>query len=173
MPKGVPKASKPRLDPLLAALIDKLPPSDFEWTVAAREAWLTMMRTAFEVVYGPSGADAAVHRTKKMPNDLVPGAGPATGAMVSPAAAGMQPRQCRYHIDPDGDAKRDDTWIDASDIPPGTVVLDYRPQPVDPEIDLIMWRTTGSKPQPLPAGVVIRPAAEAYTGKPYNGGVTS
>lgn len=42
----------PSLDPLLAALINKLPPSGSEWPAAARTDWLSMIEMAFNVVYG-------------------------------------------------------------------------------------------------------------------------
>jgi hypothetical protein len=42
-------------DPLLAALIDKLPPTGTAWPAEARAAWLQMMWMAFGVVYGAPG----------------------------------------------------------------------------------------------------------------------
>lgn len=47
-----PKQARPRLDPLLAALIEKLPAGGEEWPATERRAWLQMMGMAFDVVYG-------------------------------------------------------------------------------------------------------------------------
>jgi hypothetical protein len=49
MPKGVP--STPKLDPLLAALIEKLPAGGSEWSTEDRQSWISMMEMAFNVVY--------------------------------------------------------------------------------------------------------------------------
>ncbi|HXI76088.1 MAG TPA: hypothetical protein VNH21_03075 [Steroidobacteraceae bacterium] len=56
--------NKPATDPLLAALIEKLPAAGSTWGAAEREAWLKMMSMAFNVVY--QGAPAEV------PQFLVP-----------------------------------------------------------------------------------------------------
>ena len=42
-------------DPLLSALVDKLPPAGSQWSAIDRAAWLEMMGKAFDVVYGASG----------------------------------------------------------------------------------------------------------------------
>jgi len=39
-------------DPLLSAVVDKLPPAGAAWPAGDRQAWLTMMSNAFDVVYG-------------------------------------------------------------------------------------------------------------------------
>lgn len=39
-------------DPLLAALIKKLPPVGKPWPRADREVWLKLMRDAFDISYG-------------------------------------------------------------------------------------------------------------------------
>jgi hypothetical protein len=46
------KNVKPQLDPLLAALIARLPRSNRQWPTKDRAAWLGMMEMAFDVVYG-------------------------------------------------------------------------------------------------------------------------
>lgn len=43
---------KSKSDPLLAALIAKLPPSGTEWPVDRQMAWLNLMAMAFGTVYG-------------------------------------------------------------------------------------------------------------------------
>jgi hypothetical protein len=44
--------TKRTLDPLLSALIDKLPPTGTEWPVEEQTAWLKIMAMAFGSVYG-------------------------------------------------------------------------------------------------------------------------
>lgn len=51
-------------DPLIGAVVDKLPPSNTDWPAAARAAWLQMMENALAVVYGGpdgGGMTAGVH----------------------------------------------------------------------------------------------------------------
>ena len=43
-------------DPLLSALVDKLPVPGTAWAASDRQAWLEMMARAFDVVYGVAGA---------------------------------------------------------------------------------------------------------------------
>lgn len=43
-------------DALLSALVDKLPEAGTNWPAADREAWLSMARQAFDVVYGTTKA---------------------------------------------------------------------------------------------------------------------
>ena len=45
------RTAKPKIDPLLAALIEKLPASGAEWPRAKRAAWLDNMARAFDTVY--------------------------------------------------------------------------------------------------------------------------
>jgi hypothetical protein len=46
------KNTKPReLDPLLQAVIARLPPSNTAWPIAARAAWLELVERAFDMVY--------------------------------------------------------------------------------------------------------------------------
>lgn len=52
--------NKPSTDPLLAALIEKLPAAGSAWPALERESWLKMMSMAFNVVYqGDAGASFA------------------------------------------------------------------------------------------------------------------
>ena len=44
--------ARTKADPLIAALIAKLPPAGEEWPVDRQIAWLKMMAQAFGVVYG-------------------------------------------------------------------------------------------------------------------------
>ncbi len=70
-----------------------------------------------------------------------------------------------YYVTPDGMAMCDGRPIDPSDIPPNTVLSDYRPQPIDDEYNPVMWLTHGAKKGwVLPAGVILR----AVEGAPPN-----
>jgi hypothetical protein len=40
-------------DPLIAALIQKLPPAGTDWSTDERVAWLQLMIMGFQVAYGP------------------------------------------------------------------------------------------------------------------------
>lgn len=181
MPRGVPKADKPRIDPLLAALIGKLPAGGSEWTAAAREAWLRMMGVAFDVVYGPSERPTLTGTIPLLDPERLTAIEERQRRYGGPAAQIEEDREAmeqgkipvpfkdgHYHIAPDGYAMRDASPIDPADIPPGTIFHDYRSQPLT-ELDAIMWKTFGAKEMPLPAGVVIRPATEPYKGVQYNG----
>lgn len=60
-------------DPLISALVDKLPAAGTAWPHADRQAWLTMASNAFDVVYGtakggsmsPAAPNAAPRRPVK------------------------------------------------------------------------------------------------------------
>jgi hypothetical protein len=49
-------------DPLISALVDKLPTAGTSWAGADRQAWLTMMSNAFDVVYG-AGAGGSMRQS--------------------------------------------------------------------------------------------------------------
>lgn len=65
------KAKSGAEDPLLSALVDKLPTAGTSWPAADRQAWLTMMNNAFDVVYGGAGGgsmrSAAPQRPRPAP----------------------------------------------------------------------------------------------------------
>lgn len=56
-------------DPLLSAMVDKLPAAGTPWQAADRQAWLTMMSNAFDVVYGGAtgGSMARAHAPARPP----------------------------------------------------------------------------------------------------------
>lgn len=61
---------KPTLDPVIAALIQKLPTSG-PWKTADREAWLSMMKMAFDMAYGANPApEPAKPVGSQLPADL-------------------------------------------------------------------------------------------------------
>lgn len=135
-------------DPLIEALIGKVP-SDGPWPVEAREAWLTLMRAAFEFVYGDGNVAAArtpaavrsdyAARLETLPAEL-------RAAYRDPPAdvleiPDMKLRAGRWYIEPDGTA-RTPTGAEANleSVPHGTALIDYRR---DPEyagrIDTVIW----------------------------------
>lgn len=118
-------------DPLLAALIGKLPETAKPWARADRVAWLKMMAQAFDVVYGLEGT---IEVPKMVPDigtfSLEPGAinliDRKTGKIVQPtrqAHAGHD-----FYIAKDGTACRaDGSPVAMSDIPADEMIFDYRP----------------------------------------------
>lgn len=96
-------------DPLLSALVDKLPPAGTSWSAADRQAWLTMCANAFDVVYGaeilfgsraPAPATTAPRKAAKMaPKSKRKAARPAPPKVHGPTGP-------EYFIDRQGFAKR-------------------------------------------------------------------
>lgn len=170
MPRGVPNSpTKPSTDPLLAALIEKLPQGGTDWPAADREAWLTMMRMAFNVVYGAAGdvvsggTVGGVTTSVVVPATFLPGSGAALGAMVNPAIAGMtsvapphSPKSPAYYIDSDGYAMRNGIPIDPHEIPPGATLWDERTTHEVMDVTTILWKTGGATKQPPPPEVHFR-----------------
>lgn len=110
------------LDPLLAALIGKLPAGG-PFPGEQRAAWLKMMGMAFDVVYGVA---------EDMPNFL--GALPASAARSpAPAPAAAAPARAK-HVGHDfyiaeGGCALNATGVPVliEDVPPDTIIFDYRP----------------------------------------------
>lgn len=73
------------LDPLIAALIEKLPPAGAAWPVEKQIGWLNLTAMAFEQVYG---GDATARLATKAPEarKAVEAATPAPAAAPAPAA---------------------------------------------------------------------------------------
>lgn len=114
------------LDPLLAALIGKLPPGG-PFPGEQRAAWLKMMGMAFDVVYGVA---------EDMPNFLGVVSGPVGGNMrpasapLAPAAAPARAKHVGhdFYIDEGGCAlNAAGVPVLIEDVPPDTIIFDYRP----------------------------------------------
>ena len=56
---------KQQLDPVIQALIDRLPPAGSAWRSDARTAWLEMMTKAFELIYPYREAVTRKKRARK------------------------------------------------------------------------------------------------------------
>src|SRR5712672_148519 len=158
-PAALPPAMKNRG---IAALIWELPEPGTEWPHEARESWFEYARKTVEVVYGtvrPGQARGAIIKQAADASALQP-----AGSTVAAA---------RYQIEPDGTASvrvgTNNRPIDPENIPPDTVVHDYRAQPVDDEYNPIMWKTHGAKPSLphgkllLAPGAIVRAATEPWT----------
>ena len=161
------RTTKPKLDPLLAALIEKLPASGAEWPRAKRAAWLDNMARAFDSVYeGGEAASIAAARAEPQIFDLnkayVEAAGGHITVIDGPVGGNMrnatrtvqslgedgkmhaatvpapQPRPAHdFYIDHDGIARR---TADAARIMPGHVtsaLVDMRGESGDP--GAIVW----------------------------------
>jgi hypothetical protein len=153
------RPAKLKIDPLLAALIEKLPASGTDWPAAKRAAWLDNMARAFDTVY--EGA-AMIDRRQTAAQDVsqivdlnkayveIPRTAPASPALravsvLSPDGSKMHagtvevspPRpQHECYIDHDGMARRHD----GVRIMPGDVIgalFDMRGETGDP--GAIVW----------------------------------
>ena len=91
-------------DPVLAALIARLPAGGAVWPAKKRAAWMQLMWGAFELVYETEAGEAL-----ELPSFLAkPVAGPATPAADVPAAPPKRAAPYAFMIDHDGYARRGD-----------------------------------------------------------------
>jgi hypothetical protein len=152
--------TKARHDPLLSALIAKLPADAAQWPRAGRIAWLQMMAMAFDVVYGPCdrirvapeeghGDDRGV---SDQPETCAPFHGPAEHrAPTQPAPAAQ-----RFYVDRDGFAMGDGRPIAMEDLPAGAVLWDERVGIECGDAAAILWRDIGTSRRSLPPGITLR-----------------
>jgi hypothetical protein len=157
--------TKAKHDRLLSALIAKLPAETAQWPRAGRIAWLQMMATAFDVVYGPCGAirvaaDEAHHDgfgvndQRGDRGEIVPLHGLADHcATQPPAPSGAQ----RFYVDRDGFAMGDGRPIAMEDLPANAVLWDERVGIECGDAAAILWRDIGASRRSLPPGVTLRP----------------
>lgn len=152
-------------DPLLAAVISKLPPVGTGFTAEARTKWLRMMAMAFDVTYGEDGVVEIPNFIEK-DAAAAPAAGePLAGSAAAPAAAPARPKPAPhvaagfdYYIDPDGfarcDFERTETGaqvpspkrqVEPGEIGAEDVIYDYRSPR---NRDSIVWadNTMGARP---------------------------
>jgi hypothetical protein len=148
--------TKAKHDPLLAALIAKLPAEMAQWPRADRIAWLQMMAMGFNVVYGACGgiriAPEEVRsddRSADAPHDM-PAERPAT-AQAAPNVAQ------RFYVDRDGFAMGDGRPIAMEDLPAGVILWDERVGIESGDAAAILWRDIGTSRRSLPQGVTLRP----------------
>jgi hypothetical protein len=150
------RTAKPKIDPLLAALIEKLPPGGAEWPRSKRAAWLDNMARAFDTVYEGEAAAVAAARAEPQILDLnrayveVPPAAAHNGATRTVQALGDDGKMHTatvivppgrllhdFYIDGDGFARRS---AGGNRIMPGHVnsaIFDMRGESGDP--GAIVW----------------------------------
>lgn len=134
-------------DPLLAALIDKLPKPG-AWTAEGRTAWLKMVAMAFDVVYGPvDGVEIPEFLSERRPaplriaaaielpaNGLPPNATVWTDEKIAEARGKVGPA---FYIDDRGFARKaGGERVLASDVS-GAVLYDQRGEQAD--LGAIVW----------------------------------
>jgi hypothetical protein len=147
---------KAKRDPLLAALIAKLPTEMTQWPRADRIAWLQMMAMGFNVVYGAcSGIGVAPEETRgddrgaDAPHDV-----PAEGQAAPQAAPNTAQR---FYVDRDGFAMGDGRPIAIEDLPASAILWDERIGIECGDAAAILWRNTGTSRRSLPPGITLRP----------------
>jgi hypothetical protein len=147
-------------DPLLAALIAKLPADADQWPRGDRIAWLQMMAMAFNVVYGPCGGIHVAPEAACDGRDVAEDDG-ATAALHGTAdrhAAPAQPAVAqRFYVDRDGFAMGDGRPLAMEDLPAGAILWDERVGIESGDVNAILWRDIGTSRERLPSGVTLRP----------------
>jgi hypothetical protein len=118
-------------DRLLDALIDKLPAPGSAWPQADRDAWLGLMRSAFDLVYGRDGQPAPRPAAVDLPQR--PRLPPRGNDAPAPVIVG------KWHIDAGGIARSPDgEEAPLEGVPRGTALLDLRPDS-DGRLDMVIW----------------------------------
>lgn len=144
MPAADLAGSSPLSDPLLAAVIGKLPIPGKPYPAAQRVNWFKMMAIAMNEAYGvvdPINITALSAPAPAMPRELFAAAQPAEEASPAKPPAAVPPR---YRIDAQGFALRGETPIDPQDVPPGTPLDDERSLNERGHLDTILWKTAGA-----------------------------
>lgn len=134
-------------DPVIAALIAKLPPEGADFDRARRVNWLRQIAMAFDGAYGVQleifiDVDAPLVVSGKdlvtdLPNPLRPHA-PGTAPTTSLRLA-AEPDEIRYFIDPEGFARMEpgNKRVRPVDVPNGAEIEDERDG--DDSLDTIKW----------------------------------
>jgi hypothetical protein len=88
-------------DPLIAALIEKLPKDAKEWAVDKQIAWLRLMAMAFGTIYGGDAAAQIFDGKAAAPAPSTPAPEPEPAEPFKPSEPFMD-----FHIDEEGYARR-------------------------------------------------------------------
>lgn len=139
-------------DPLIGALLTKLPKTGSAWSRAARVNWLRMLVMALNEAYGLEEAIAVGETLFTPPAGLrlVKPIEEIGGALVS-GAGGAVPAQPRYVIDSEGFAMCGVRPIAPEDIPAGAILWDERPAGDRGDLGSILWKGEGARaPEKLP-----------------------
>jgi hypothetical protein len=89
-------------DPLIEALIKRLPPADTEWPVEKQMAWINLMAMAFGTVYGGDAATRLYSTDSPRP---APAGPPASNVTALPSRK-PKPIPHKFYIDVEGYARR-------------------------------------------------------------------
>jgi len=116
---------KTERDPLLDAVINKLPARDAGFPATERQAWLKLLVDALDVAYGVAGDGS---------HGLLP------SASVAPAKPPATKVPYAFHVDRDGFARGPHgREIIAQEIPAGETLWDLRPEGAG-NLDTVMWQ---------------------------------
>jgi len=118
-------------DPLIDALIKKIPPAGTEWPVEKQMAWLNLMAMSFGAVYG---GDVASRLDGEGPR-TVPAAQPASNVSTLPSRKPkLNPH--KFYVDEEGYARRNNgDRVMPRDV--GDTLYDHRG--VDGDMKTITW----------------------------------
>lgn len=139
-------------DPLIDALIDKLPPKGTRWPIDERLVWLRMATMAFDLAYGieapiaiaiegvPRVMDgrvlAAEHVARGMGETAAPPANP-EGLKLGPRLGKKREADQVIVICLDGMIWKRDKQITPKELGPGDQIWDFRPG--DQPLDAVVW----------------------------------
>jgi hypothetical protein len=112
------------IDPLVAAIVAKLPETDGEFSRASREAWLRLMAGAFDLAYGVLDEPVTLPSFQAMRQAVQPAAASGSGE--------NRPRpivnNSKIHIAADGAAcNADGVPVLLTDVPDEEIIFDMRP----------------------------------------------
>jgi hypothetical protein len=168
---------KPR-DPVIGALIGKLPAPGTTWPRADRVAWLRQMAMAFDSAFGaeaPIGMDvrdlasaaidwskargALADRHAGQPYNEEFSVGRPVDVQTDKPALRVVPQPKRYSIDPQGFAVCDGRPIAPEDVPPDATLFDERVPPEQGDLSTVYWKGEGVRiPERLPASLRVTAA---------------
>lgn len=117
----MPRRPRTQRDPLLDAVIAKLPPRGAGFPAAQREAWMTLLRHALDVAYeGRTGDDRPqIEASLRPPSSVV--------------------RRPIFHVDADGFARGPDgREIVAQEVPRGETLWDQRSSGAG-DLSTVVW----------------------------------
>lgn len=135
-------------DPLLAAIIGKLPPTGSTWSKADRINWLRMFVMAANVAYGDAPGISVADVEERPPLRFAPPVLVETIPSGLPQVAPTAPTReqagpARFTIDVDGFALRDGLPIDPEDVPAGAIIWDERRGAEIGDLSSVYWKRGG------------------------------
>lgn len=135
-------------DPLLGALIAKLPANGTAWSKADRVNWLRMFVMASNLAYGDAPGITVTDVEERAPLRFAPK--PVSIEEVPAAAAEASAASSHvFVIDGDGFAMRDGMPINPEDIPSGAVIWDERRTAERGDLESVYWKAGGIR-KPVP-----------------------